>query len=149
MCWNPNLLTDFSPSVSFDFSEVPPIIRYPYMEMHININMGYQQTFSPIIHLQNPSSFLWVVVGPTATMILHALTMSNASDFINLERLETVGDSFLKFAVTLYLFCTHPGLHEGRLSYGRGKQVRCDHCVFSGIIEVCFKITSTNCKLLL
>ena len=57
-------------------------------------------------------------------MILHALTMSNASDFINLERLETVGDSFLKFAVTLYLFCAHPGLHEGRLSYGRGKQVR-------------------------
>ncbi|XP_067939419.1 endoribonuclease Dicer-like [Watersipora subatra] len=61
--------------------------------------------------------------GPTVTMILQALTMSNASDFINLERLETVGDSFLKFAVTLYLFCTHPGLHEGRLSHGRGKQV--------------------------
>lgn len=68
------------------------------------------------------------LLGPSVTMILQALTMSNANDFINLERLETVGDSFLKFAVTLYLFCTHPGLHEGRLSYGRGKQVRVGFC---------------------
>lgn len=57
------------------------------------------------------------------TQVLHALTMSNANDFISLERLETVGDSFLKFAVTLHLLCSHPGLHEGRLSYGRSKQV--------------------------
>ena len=34
--------------------------------------------------------------GPSPAMILQALTMSNASDGINLERLETVGDSFLK-----------------------------------------------------
>lgn len=61
--------------------------------------------------------------------------MSNASDFINLERLETVGDSFLKFAVTLYLFCTHPGLHEGRLSYGRGKQVSKNDCYVGGLLN--------------
>jgi hypothetical protein len=35
-------------------------------------------------------------IGPSPSMILQALTMSNASDGINLERLETVGDSFLK-----------------------------------------------------
>jgi hypothetical protein len=35
-------------------------------------------------------------IGPTPSLILQALTMSNASDGINLERLETVGDSFLK-----------------------------------------------------
>lgn len=35
-------------------------------------------------------------LGPSPSMILQALTMSNASDGINLERLETVGDSFLK-----------------------------------------------------
>ena len=34
--------------------------------------------------------------GPSPAMVLQALTMSNASDGINLERLETVGDSFLK-----------------------------------------------------
>jgi len=35
-------------------------------------------------------------IGPSPAMVLQALTMSNASDGINLERLETVGDSFLK-----------------------------------------------------
>ncbi len=35
-------------------------------------------------------------LGPSPSSILQALTMSNASDGFNLERLETVGDSFLK-----------------------------------------------------
>ena len=34
--------------------------------------------------------------GPTSCDIIQTLTMSNANDFFNLERLETVGDSFLK-----------------------------------------------------
>jgi dsRNA-specific ribonuclease len=49
--------------------------------------------------------------------------MSNASDGINLERLETVGDSFLKYAVTVYLYCTFTDMHEGKLSFGRSKEV--------------------------
>lgn len=35
-------------------------------------------------------------LGPHPSLILQAITMSNSSDGINLERLETVGDSFLK-----------------------------------------------------
>ena len=35
-------------------------------------------------------------LGPDPSLILQAITMSNSSDGINLERLETVGDSFLK-----------------------------------------------------
>jgi len=73
--------------------------------------------------IETSPTLCYLLSGPSAVMVLHALTMSNANDFINLERLETVGDSFLKFAVTLHLFCQHPGLHEGRLSYGRSKQV--------------------------
>lgn len=61
--------------------------------------------------------------GPSPSIILQALTMSNANDGINLERLETVGDSFLKYAITAYLFCTYPNLHEGKLSYLRSKQI--------------------------
>lgn len=49
--------------------------------------------------------------------------MSNASDGINLERLETVGDSFLKYAVTVFLYCTYTDMHEGKLSFGRSKEV--------------------------
>lgn len=52
-----------------------------------------------------------------------ALTMSNANDGINLERLETIGDSFLKFAITTFLYCSYENVHEGKLSHLRSKQV--------------------------
>lgn len=68
-------------------------------------------------------SDLTSIVGPSPNEILQALTMSNASDGINLERLETVGDSFLKYAVTLFLYCKCPNLHEGKLSYLRSRQI--------------------------
>lgn len=62
-------------------------------------------------------------VGPGPSVILQALTMSNASDGINLERLETVGDSFLKYSITAYLYCMYPSMHEGKLSYLRSTEI--------------------------
>ncbi|XP_043263545.1 endoribonuclease Dcr-1 [Colletes gigas] len=62
-------------------------------------------------------------LGPSPSLILQALTMSNANDGINLERLETIGDSFLKYAITTYLYCTYDNIHEGKLSHLRSKQV--------------------------
>lgn len=61
--------------------------------------------------------------GPSPSNILQALTMSNANDGINLERLETIGDSFLKYAITTYLYCTYENVHEGKLSHLRSRQV--------------------------
>ncbi|XP_046424425.1 endoribonuclease Dcr-1 isoform X2 [Neodiprion fabricii] len=61
--------------------------------------------------------------GPSPSLILQALTMSNANDGINLERLETIGDSFLKYSITTYLYCTYDNIHEGKLSHLRSKQV--------------------------
>jgi len=61
--------------------------------------------------------------GPSPSLILQALTMSNSNDAINLERLETIGDSFLKYAITSFLFCQYPNIHEGKLSHLRSKQV--------------------------
>ena len=56
--------------------------------------------------------------GPSTSWIfLQALTLSNASDGVNLERLEMLGDSFLKHAVTVYLYCTYPEAHEGELLF--------------------------------
>uniref|UniRef100_A0A8C0EI81 ribonuclease III n=1 Tax=Bubo bubo TaxID=30461 RepID=A0A8C0EI81_BUBBB len=72
----------------------------------------------------NPSSgYSSKTLGPNPGLILQALTLSNASDGFNLERLEMLGDSFLKHAITTYLFCTYPDAHEGRLSYMRSKKV--------------------------
>ena len=61
--------------------------------------------------------------GPSPSVILQALTMTNANDGIDLERLETLGDSFLKYAITTYLYCTYDNIHEGKLSHLRSKQV--------------------------
>ncbi|NXT55007.1 DICER Endoribonuclease, partial [Pluvianellus socialis] len=73
---------------------------------------------------KNPSSgYSSKTLGPNPGLILQALTLSNASDGFNLERLEMLGDSFLKHAITTYLFCTYPDAHEGRLSYMRSKKV--------------------------
>ena len=55
----------------------------------------------------------WVL--PQCVSIYHSLVFT--------ERLETIGDSFLKYAVTSYLYCTHPNIHEGKLSHLRSQQV--------------------------
>ncbi len=61
--------------------------------------------------------------GPTADLLLNALTLLNANDGFNLERLETIGDSFLKFVTTVNLYYSCPELDEGRLSYLRSIQI--------------------------
>ncbi|KAH3846058.1 hypothetical protein DPMN_088351, partial [Dreissena polymorpha] len=76
----------------------------------------------PLISLDQDMD-LSTFIGPSPCEILQALTMSNANDFFSLERLETIGDSFLKYAITVYLYCSYPGIHEGKLSYLRSKQV--------------------------
>ena len=85
-----------------------------------------QQDCTPLISFESEVD-LKTFIGPSPCLLLQALTMSNANDFFNLERLETIGDSFLKFAITVYLYCTYPGIHEGKLSYLRSKQVSKQH----------------------
>ncbi|EYC01886.1 hypothetical protein Y032_0103g3522 [Ancylostoma ceylanicum] len=77
----------------------------PMMEYH-----------SDALAAQNP-------YGVSPRLLLTALTTSNANDGINLERLETIGDSFLKYSVTDYLYHSHPDQHEGKLSFARSKEV--------------------------
>ena len=38
-----------------------------------------------------------------------------ATDNDNYQRLEMLGDSFLKYATSTYLFCEHPNAHEGKI----------------------------------
>lgn len=60
--------------------------------------------------------------GPSPSDILRALTLTKAHEGYNLERLETVGDSFLKYAVSLWTFhmCRS---HEGHLSALKCRQL--------------------------
>lgn len=54
--------------------------------------------------------------GPELRDILCALTTINSNDIFDLERLESLGDSFLKYASSVYLFHKFPRMHEGQLT---------------------------------
>jgi endoribonuclease Dicer len=62
-------------------------------------------------------------IGPQQCDILQALTSSSANDILNLERLETLGDSFLKLMSSLYLFRRYGLVNEGKLTCIKGKLV--------------------------
>uniref|UniRef100_A0A914Q287 Dicer-1 n=1 Tax=Panagrolaimus davidi TaxID=227884 RepID=A0A914Q287_9BILA len=61
--------------------------------------------------------------GVQPVLLLQALTTTGACDGFNLERLETMGDSFLKLVTTIYLYQHYPNLHEGRLTLLRSGQI--------------------------
>lgn len=61
--------------------------------------------------------------GPDSGLLLQALTPRSANDSINLERLESLGDSLLKLVSSVYLYVTRPSAHEGRLSQARQRRI--------------------------
>lgn len=62
-------------------------------------------------------------MGPEQTDLLACLTEKSSSDVIDLERLEVIGDAFLKFGVSLFLLQKHPDWHEGFLTSCKGQMV--------------------------
>ena len=57
---------------------------------------------------------------PTAASLFEAFTAVNANEAVNMERLELLGDSFLKFVASLRVFATSlPKTDEGQLTYVR------------------------------
>ncbi|GMN70654.1 hypothetical protein TIFTF001_039694, partial [Ficus carica] len=59
----------------------------------------------------------------TACRVLEALTTERCQEGFSLERLEILGDAFLKFAVARNLFLSHDTLREGPLTKKRSKTV--------------------------
>ncbi|KAM7263172.1 hypothetical protein ACFE04_000855 [Oxalis oulophora] len=59
----------------------------------------------------------------TAHRVLEALTTEKCLERFSLERLETLGDSFLKFVVGRHFFLQHDCLDEGQLSKKRSNAV--------------------------
>ncbi|XP_073037868.1 endoribonuclease Dicer homolog 2-like [Primulina eburnea] len=72
-------------------------------------------------NLQADSSVKNVFI-PTIT-VLEAITTKKCQEKIHLESLETLGDSFLKYAVSQQIFKTNQNHHEGLLSIKRQKIV--------------------------
>ncbi|OWM72843.1 hypothetical protein CDL15_Pgr021149 [Punica granatum] len=59
----------------------------------------------------------------TASRVLEALTTERCQERFSLERLEILGDAFLKFAVGRHLFLLHETLDEGQLTRRRSNYV--------------------------
>ncbi|KAH7859943.1 hypothetical protein Vadar_007343 [Vaccinium darrowii] len=59
----------------------------------------------------------------TTNRVLEALTTEKCNEWFSLERLEVLGDAFLKFAVGRHLFLLHDTLDEGQLTRKRSNLV--------------------------
>ena len=62
-------------------------------------------------------------VHPDSALVLQALTTTHSGDAFNLERLEMLGDAFLKLAVSLHLYCTYQDKDEGKLTQRKKRQI--------------------------
>ncbi|KAK5650697.1 hypothetical protein RI129_001726 [Pyrocoelia pectoralis] len=61
--------------------------------------------------------------GPELVDIFAALATAKNNDIVNLERLETLGDSFLKLSISLFLVLKYPTFNEGTLTSLKGKLI--------------------------
>lgn len=60
---------------------------------------------------------------PNSALVLKALTTTHSGDAFDLERLEMLGDAFLKLAVSLHLFWTYQEKDEGKLTRRKNNQI--------------------------
>ncbi|EEZ99277.1 dicer-2 isoform X1 [Tribolium castaneum] len=70
---------------------------------------------------------------PNLCQIYQALTAAEANDIVNLERLETLGDSFLKFVASLYIIFKFPTYNEGKSTTLKGKLVSNKNLYYLGV----------------
>lgn len=66
----------------------------------------------------------YLLVGDVKLQVLEALTTEKCNEHFSLERLEVLGDAFLKFAVGRHLFLLHNSLDEGQLTRKRSNIVK-------------------------
>ena len=81
----------------------------------------YNELFSDLKSLFNGKRT--ATVHPDSAFVLQALTTTHSGDAFNLERLEMLGDAFLKLAVSLHLYCTYHDKDEGKLTLRKVRQI--------------------------
>lgn len=62
--------------------------------------------------------------GPSPSLILQALTAKSANDEFDLERLEMIGDSFLKYVISVKTYIKYPNFDEGKLTKLRSRLIQ-------------------------
>lgn len=72
-------------------------------------------------------------MGPQQCDLLAAITVASSADVFNMERFEVIGDSYLKFAVSLFLMQKHRSWHEGLLTACKSKIVSNRNLLYRGM----------------
>ncbi|XP_040942410.1 endoribonuclease Dicer homolog 2 isoform X3 [Gossypium hirsutum] len=116
------------------FVELPPELCDVIMSP-ISISTFYSFTFLPSIMHRLESLLLATIlkkmlldhcvhnVAIPTMKVLEAITTKKCLESFHLESLETLGDSFLKYAVCQQLFKKHQNHHEGLLSIRKDKMI--------------------------
>ncbi|XP_058102614.1 endoribonuclease Dicer homolog 2 [Magnolia sinica] len=105
------IMAPISISILYSFSFIPSI-------------MHRIETMLLAIQLQNlqTNHYMQNVIVP-ANKVMEALTTKKCQEEFSLESLETLGDSFLKYAASQQLFRDHEHHHEGLLSAKKEKMI--------------------------
>lgn len=74
-----------------------------------------------------------LIVKKKRNLYFQALTNRTSNDIFNLERMETLGDSYLKFAVSLFLYETYKNFNEGKLTALKGKLIGNRNLYYCGL----------------
>lgn len=96
-----------------------------------NLALTYHQgyTYKHINLLKKKTS----IQSPELSQIYRALTAIHCREIVNFERLETLGDSFLKYITSVYIILTFPKFDEGKASALKSKLVSNRNLFYLGI----------------
>lgn len=99
-----------------------------FMKCHVTIDDKDVFELPPMVNQKVKNPFLKFLdldcklsPGPKQRDILQALTVSQCVDIINLERFKLMGNSFLKFAISLWLYKLYPQLNILQLNHLKKK----------------------------
>lgn len=81
----------------------------------ITYHKEYERKAIKLLEIQNNPA------GPQLRDIYQALNTAKANNIVNLERLETLGDSFLKLTISLYIILKYPDYNEGQATALKGR----------------------------
>uniref|UniRef100_A0A1D1Z5R2 Endoribonuclease Dicer 2 n=1 Tax=Anthurium amnicola TaxID=1678845 RepID=A0A1D1Z5R2_9ARAE len=140
--------------------ELPPELCV-VMLSPVTISTLYSYTFVPSVLWRIESTLLAAGLKKShldhcmqnvipATKVLEALTTKKCREQFSLESLETLGDSFLKYAASLHLFEGNKHHHEGLLTHKKEKMISnaalyrlgCSHQIPGFILNEAFDPTN-------
>ena len=98
--------------------------EYSLSSICVYTNQSGDKRIDPVLFdLAVPQGTGNILRKPNSGLLLQSLTSVSVNDCIDLERLEALGDSFLKLVTTVDLYCSRTNDHEGKLALARTRRI--------------------------